>query len=295
MADPAPKPEDEITDPHLAKALARFRATFEASEQAKNPQPADTPSPPAKVYQLPLWPEVSPGAPNPVLRSALFPAIQGKDRRMLDNEIVTSGKGYVIRRTGKQLNQEDLEVWLTVLDLAKNHPLGDICHTSAYGLLKALDRATGNHDHQQLDASLKRLVQPVNIKGQRFEYTGGLLHDVFKDEATRQYRIQVNPRLAALFAQGWTRLDRATRRKLRGKPLALWLQAHYATHRDPLPYSVELLRELSGSRTKDLFKFRQNLRQALADLQATGAIAGWEIDSGDLVHVSKVPMITQRR
>ena len=36
---------------------------------------------PAKVIQLPLWPEPKRGAPNAVLRGALFAAIQGKGRR----------------------------------------------------------------------------------------------------------------------------------------------------------------------------------------------------------------------
>jgi hypothetical protein len=278
----------------MQKTVAEQQAAGSVDERLTAPEP---PKPPAKVIQLPLWPEVSPGAPNPVLRSALFPAIKSKDRRFLNNELVASLSGYDIRFKGEQLNQEDLEVWLEVLNLAKNHPLGDICHSSAYGLLAALGRQTGGDNHQQLDASLTRLVAcgvKVTI-GRRFEYTGGLLHDVFKDEASRQYRIQVNPRLAALFMQGWSRLDRATRRQLRGKPLALWLQAHYATHADPLPYSVEKLRELSGSRTANLFHFRQALRRALTDLQATGAIAGWAIDSGDLVHVDKVPCIKQRK
>ena len=98
-----------------------------------------------------------------------------------------------------------------------------------------------------------------------------------------------------LFGQGWTQIDTASRRKLRGKELALWLQTQFASHRDPIhPYSVELLRELSGSRTKDLRFFRKALKRALDELQATGAIANWEIDGGDLVRVYKVPTITQR-
>ena len=32
----------------------------------------------SKVYQLPLWPEPVRGIPNPVLRGALFAAVQGK-------------------------------------------------------------------------------------------------------------------------------------------------------------------------------------------------------------------------
>ena len=44
----------------------------------------------AKVIQLPLWPETKRGAPNAVLRGALFAAIQGKGRQyMLRKELVS--------------------------------------------------------------------------------------------------------------------------------------------------------------------------------------------------------------
>ena len=33
-----------------------------------------------KIYQLPVWPEPARGIPNPVLRGALFAAVQGKYR-----------------------------------------------------------------------------------------------------------------------------------------------------------------------------------------------------------------------
>lgn len=35
---------------------------------------------PAKVVQLPLWPEAKRGVPNSILRGALFAAVQGKNR-----------------------------------------------------------------------------------------------------------------------------------------------------------------------------------------------------------------------
>jgi TrfA protein len=155
MSEPKP------VDPELAEIIARFGATI-AKAEAENPRPPE-PKPPAKIYQLPLWPKAAPGAPNPVLRSALFAAIKSKDRRFLNNEPIASVDGQQIKFKGEQLNQEDLEVWLEVLELAREHPLGDRCHTSAYGLLKALRKTTGNHDHQQLDACLTRLVQPVTV------------------------------------------------------------------------------------------------------------------------------------
>jgi hypothetical protein len=280
--------------PAIERVLASLKTAMDERGAREEQPPPLQPS--AKVYQLPLWPRAAPGAPNPILRSALFPAIQSKDRRMLRNAPIAALKGQDVTFTGEQLNQEDLEVWLQVLDLARNHPLGEICHTSAHGLLKALERPTGNSQHKQLHYSLRRLqAHGLEIKAGRFTYFGSLIKEGIKDEVTRQYLIEINPRMAALFGQGWTQLDTATRRKLRGKPLALWLQAHYATHAKPLPYSVAKLRELSGSQTKDLRFFRKALRRAVADLQATGAIATWEIDGGDLVHVHKVPTITQRR
>jgi hypothetical protein len=288
--------EDLATSAELNRVLARCAAIAAAPDkpEAKATRPPEF-KPPAKVVQLPLWPEAAPAAPNPLLRSALFPAIK-RHRRMLDRETIPSLSGIEIKFTGKQLNQEDLEVWLQVLNLARNHPLGEICHTTAHGLLKSLDRPTGNSQHKQLHDSMLRLQgHGLEVKAGRLTYFGSLILSGVKDETTRQYVIRIEPRMAALFGQGWTQLETAIRRKLRGKPLALWLQAHYATHAQPLPYSVKVLRSLSGSQTKDLKRFRQNLRQALAELQATGAIAGWEIDSGDLVHVHKGLTITQRR
>jgi hypothetical protein len=181
---------------------------------------------------------------------------------MLLNAPIPSLKGQSVTFTGQQLNQEDLEVWLQVLNLARSHPLGEICHTSAHGLLKALDRPTGNSQHKQLHDSLRRLqAHGLEVKAGRFTYFGSLIKEGIKDEVTRHYLIEINPRLAALFGQGWTQLDTATRRKLRGKPLALWLQAHYATHAKPLSYSVAKLRDLSGSRTKDQLAGRAQYNQ----------------------------------
>ena len=57
---------------------------------------------PAKVIQLPLWPEAKRGAPNAVLRGALFPAIQGKNRiGLLRKELIATQDGVRIRYTGR--------------------------------------------------------------------------------------------------------------------------------------------------------------------------------------------------
>jgi hypothetical protein len=89
------------------------------------------------------------------------------------------------------------------------------------------------------------------------------------------YNITLNPKLAALFAHGWTALEWKQRQELRGKHLALWLQGYYASHAAPVPVKVETLRAWSGSRTKSLRAFRQNLRAALDQLKKFGVITAW--------------------
>ena len=62
----------------------------------------------------------------------------------------------------------------------------------------------------------------------------------------------------------------------------------------PHALTVEYLHKLSGSQTKQLKHFKQNLTQALRDLEAADAIRGFTIKD-DLVHVWTVPSKSQRK
>jgi hypothetical protein len=87
----------------------------------------------AKVVQLPLWAEQKRGTPNSFLRSALFSAIQSKDRVYLEGATLpTSQQGITVKFTGRQLNQEDLTLWEILVHLARQHPLGYQCSFSAH-------------------------------------------------------------------------------------------------------------------------------------------------------------------
>lgn len=81
----------------------------------------------ARVYQLPFWPEPVRGTPNAFLRSALFPAIQGKDRQPLKaGTLLAAQRDIAIRFTGWQFDQSDLDVWEQAAHLARQHPLGNL-------------------------------------------------------------------------------------------------------------------------------------------------------------------------
>ena len=273
-------------------AAARLAAVAETAKKQRRPRPA-----PAQVLQLPLWPAAKRGAPNAVLRGALFPAIQGKNRvGLLRKELLATQDGVRIRYTGAQLDQADLDVWEQVLHLARTQALGTKCYFTAHGFLKALGRSTGKHDHAWLGESLARLsATSVEITASRRTYFGSLIDRGVRDEDTGQYVVEINPDLAKFYGRTqWTQIDWAQRQALRGKPLALWLHGFYASHAAPHALTVEYLHKLSGSQTKQLKHFKQNLTKALRDLQAAGAIKAFEIVD-NLVHVQTVPSKSQQR
>ena len=109
-------------------AVARLTALAETAQQHPD---AQEPRGPAKVIQLPLWPEAKRGAPNAVLRGALFAAVQGKGRIALDRKLLAAQDGITIRYTGWQLTQSDLDVWEQTLHLARTQALGTKCYFTA--------------------------------------------------------------------------------------------------------------------------------------------------------------------
>ena len=251
---------------------------------------------PAKVIQLPLWPEAKRGAPNAVLRGALFAAIHKDRQYMRRKELIATQDGVTIRYTGEQLDQADLDVWEQALHLARTQALGSRCYFTAHGFLKALGRSTGKMNHEWLEFALARLsATSVEITAGRRTYFGSLIDGGVRDEDTGRYVVEINPKLAAFYGRSqWTQIDWEQRQRLRGKPLALWLHGFYASHAVPYPLRVAYLHKLSGSQTKQLKHFKQNLVRALRDLEAAGAIKAFEIRD-DLVHVRTVPSQSQRK
>ena len=289
---PQNPPLEPPVDLSLKRSLDALGKTVREHPCEKTEKPKA--APPAKVVQLPLWPAAKRGVPNSVLRGALFAAVQGKSRVAMKRELLAVQKGIEIRYTGWQLTQTDLDVWEQALHLARQHPLGTRCEFTARGFLKALGRKTGNKEWLK-DVLARLSASDVQITHGHRTYFGSLIEGGVRDERTGHYVLKINPELAALYTvTRWTVTDWEQRRRLRGKPLALWLHGFYATHAEPHALSVEYLHTLSGSRTKRVRKFKENLTQSLKDLEAAGAIKSFEIEN-DSVHVESVPSPSQKR
>ena len=287
--------------------LPRIRAMIELGRVEDdcgfmlNPPPPPAPKPlPVEDRRLPAWPEAVRGVPNGVLRSALFGAIKKGPRRYLDRVEIHALDGVRIIYSGPRLDQGDLDVWETVLHIVRLLALGDECRVTAYQLLKLMGKTDTGKNRDILDSRLSRLkANGVDIRIGRYGYEGSLIDEVYRDEATQEYVIRLNPKLRALFEKDqWTMVDWEVRMALSGQPLAQWLHSFYATHAKPYPMSVEKLRELCGSETEEARKFKQLLARALESVGEACETHGQAFQAeirDNLVYVDRQPSRSQRK
>jgi len=283
----------EIADPHEREQKRRRKIELykqhpnalahymERSEQLKAER--------KKLLHLPIIPQETRPAVNVIANSALFAAVQGKDRQLLNDAHLDTQDGVQIIFSGEQFNQDDHDVLMQLVYAASRYELGTPVTVSAHSLLKALGRGTSGKEHQQLKAEIDRLVKgTIKLKTKRFSYIGHMIDEAIQDDETKLLVYRANPTLGKFYDVGnYTLIDWEERKALKGKELARWLQLQLASHARPFPMKVETLRRLSGSRAKSLRHFREQLRIALNDLKAGCIVADWQIDTGDLVHVDR--------
>jgi hypothetical protein len=268
----AKEPRQPLAGP-LQKGLERLGRAVERREASN-------------VIQLPLWHQLERGTPNSFLRSALFSAIQSKDRRFLKDATLASSKDVTVKFTGEQLNQEDLTVWEALVHLARNNPLGDVCNFTAYGLLKSLEMQVGGEQHRILHSTIIRLAGAVvEIAHEGKTYFGTLIQSGVKEEIAKQYAIKLNPELIRLYGETqWTALNWIQRLDLRRKPLAQAMHGYYSSHSRPYPVKLVTLQHFTGSQNPHPGSFKRQVRKALEELVKVGFLQGYQFE-GDIVKV----------
>ena len=241
------------------------------------------------VIYLSTWREDRRGSPNSFLRSALFAAIQGKDRADFKKAELFSQQGITITYTGQQLNQEDMTVWLALVNLMKKDPLGTECQFTGNEILKHIGLSTGGREHERLnDAILRMTACAVVVKTNRYTYGGSLIHNFAINERTKHYKLTLNRHLIKLFDDSdWTAIDWEQRKQLRNKPLCLKLHDYYSSHEKPLPVSLEFLADLSGCKNSQKASFKRQVKTALEELVKIGFLISYSIEM-NVVKVERI-------
>jgi hypothetical protein len=261
------------------------KRTLEIQERARKDEEERLES---GVVYLPTWREDRQGSPNSFLRSALFAAIQSKDRLDLKMAEIFSQQGVSVTYTGEQLNQEDMTVWLALVDIVKKDPLGKECKFTANGMLKHMGSVIGGSGHECLRRSILRMMAcAVVVETDTYTYGGNLIHNFVIDKGTKLYKLTLNRHLIKLFGDDdWTAIDWEQRKQLKNKPLCLKLHEYYSSHETPYPVSLEFLSDLTGSENKQKADFKRKIRTALEGLVKIGFLKSWSIEN-DIVNVKR--------
>lgn len=293
----------------LAESLARLKRTVAAREarQAQGQQ-EPKPCPTAKVLQFPLpFGEATRAAANYMLRCALFAAV--KERRHFTSYVVIGQfPDMLIEFIGEQFNQDDHDTLMQLIKMALHREFGIDIVQAVNAVLRGIGRSTHQEQRRQLFEQVSRLVRGtirVTMGGQS-RYEGHIIDDACtpQDQETlprfrRHIAYRLNPKFAAFYnANSYTLIDTQKRQliKGRGSELGKWLHLLIESNAAFYPTKVETLHGRSGSSCKEMWKFRQLLRQALDLLKRAGVLHAWEIDpASDLVTVARTPSQAQQK
>ena len=242
---------------------------------------------------LPFWDDERRGMPNSMARSALF-GITSTKTDFVRNLKISSLSNYQIIFTGVPLGQDDLSVWLSLVNIAKNEAISEPVVFTGYKLIKDLGWRMHSDSYEKIRSAIQRLKQAtieISTKDQDSGYVGSLIRDYAWNEKTitgrEKWSVRFEPKIASLFAPNSTTLLHWNQRKKIGAraKLALWMHNYYSTHSNPLPVSIERLHELTGS--MDRYPgFRRSVRVALAKLVTVGLLARYKIEN-DLLSVAR--------
>lgn len=253
-------------------------------------------------HQLPLWPNDVRGISNAMARSALFNVANSRKgvRKHLKRVTLPSLQGCEITYTGEELRQDDEDVMLQILHIARVQRLGDPVPFTGHSMLTELGWYPNGASYKRLVDCLDRLkASSVEIKwrlptGEFRGYTGSLIRSFewqSKDgsQPLRYWEVLLEEKIVMLFGpEQYTRIDWEFRLAL--PPLAKWLHTFYNTHAVPYAYKVSTLHDLTGSEIRELRQFRYKLRQALDVLVERGFFLSATVEpKTDLVNVTRAP------
>lgn len=197
--------------------------------------------------------------PNCFLRGALFGMVRKGRRSLVENQPIFTMSQYKVSFSGSEMDQNDLELWDTLMYLAKNRQVNTELRITLYDLCQQMRLTDAKNNYERLTTRAKRLAfGKVSIKTDNKEYFGSLLDDVYIDNEDGKLVIRYNKKLAPLFIDGdYTLISADIRHLLGDNQLARWLYNFYETHNQPLPFTIDFIQKLcrSDNSPKD-FKYK---------------------------------------
>lgn len=263
--------------------------------------------------QLTLWADAVRGAPNEIVRSALFAAKNRKQvREYLKGAVVAVvGEGR-ITYTGEELRQDDETVWLQLIHLARGNGLSTAFQFTPYSFCNSINWPINGQSFDRLGKCMTRLqATSLKISSQRLgdevsiSMLPGYKANRRKDGDGGLWTVRMHEELVFLFSGfQYTRVEWQQRLAL-PEGLATWLHAYYASHSEPFDVKIETLAigaglmtevhqdgevgaaEQDAKRKERLRDVKKLIVKALAALRETGFLVDFEVTRSGLVKVQR--------
>ena len=203
--------------------------------------------------------------PNCFLRGALFGMVRKGRRALVKDEPIFTMSQYQVAFSGEHLDQNDLEVWDTLMYLAKEREVENDLQITLYDLCKQLRIKDNNINREAVIKRIERLkFGTVTISTKNQKFFGSLINNGYINTAgDGKLVIEYNKKLMPLFTDGdYTLISADIRHLLGDNQLARWLYNFYESHREPIPFTIDFIQKLCRSENS-LKDFKYKIKIAL--------------------------------
>lgn len=232
--------------------------------------------------------------PNCFLRGALFGMVKKGKRALVSNVPIFTMSQYGVTFSGEWLDQNDLELWDSLIYLAKTKNVQDELRITMYELLTTLRMPDNGINRKTIITRIKRLAfGQVTIKNGMQQYFGSLINDGYIDDKfDGKIVIRYNKKLTTAFSEDFTFISVDIRHLLGSNQLAKWLYNFYESHKEPIPFAIDFLQKLcrSENSSKD-FKYRLKIALDMVKKAhlSTNYNSKWDWEISDNDHVFIYP------
>jgi hypothetical protein len=253
-----------------------------------------------QLLPFPQWPDDRRGAPNGVIRSAIFGVVAKGKRRRVVNYPVAGPADLEITMTGWRLDQHDCDIWLEVMHLAREAKPGETVRFSIRGLLRSLRRSdNGSAGRNWLKGRLKALAETtIAFDGERkYGVIGALISSFEIDNITGEGVVMTNPKIRPLW-ESITHINIAQRQALGSNQLAKSVHALLSSHADWMPMRLDTLMERVGAQYSEVRHFKSDLGAVLKDFKKRAWLKNYTFAKGaesEILEIDKIRTPTQTR
>lgn len=230
--------------------------------------------------------------PNSFLRGALFGMVRKGRRALVESQPIFTMSQYEVSFSGSEMDQNDLELWDTLMYLAKKRGVVNELRITLYDLCQQMRLSPTKSAYEVLIKRVERLqLGQIKIKASSKSFFGSLINNGYVDtDGDGKIVIEYNKKLAPLFAEDFTYISADIRHLLGDNQLARWLYNFYESHGQPIPFTIDFLQKLCRSENslKDFkYKLKISLEQVKKAHLAVNRKSKWdyEVNQNDYVLV----------